>query len=593
MKDQIHFTSPELRSMPHELGKTYGEYSFNSAPLPEANRPQRKPMSAEHLGALLRLWDEAMGGDGCASDNLERSLRRILKVANDYLNVPDRFGQMSLFFRDPFKDRLNLIASTVPELNPNCSPLNGHFICQKENYDPADKVCYYELYDRLLPSERYRFDKEYSKRRGITGWIALTGCPLKLHGRPSDELIRVQFPNDHRFQCLLNEYGFPISGSRISETLAEIATSGWTQYLGAPVISATNNSVTIGVIRYTAKLEQPLVEESDLEFLKGVAHLIAVVIRNSNANRHLSRQIKFASAYSNFKQKSRYHDFLGFVADSLSSKIASVYVAFWIGNERILRLVDAYGISDPVAKLRFTSKLADYSESGTGITWNLLGGNSDKPRVLDVRDDTGWRGRNTLIFYQPAFLSRGIRLADRNDAGALEGIVKSYSIRLMGCRLKPRGSSLPVGVLKVEFPTSYDAEESYGDEDIEFFESCRDALSGEVGLLSAFLDGDWFIGDTKPDLNEFARLLTTIITLNLVHVNEKPEFWSYVSTFIKNHPDAKAQVGWSVRRMLEFDEAPVGETEKWAKRLRESLPNEIVKFIVDEGLKPTFSNFSE
>jgi hypothetical protein len=210
---------------------------------------------------------------------------------------------------------------------------------------------------------------------------------------------------------------------------------------------------------------------------------------------------------------------------------------------------------------------------------------SDDPRVLIVRDDTSWKGRNTKVFYQRAFLTRGIKFAEGSDQTELRDLVKSYSIKLLGSKLKPKNKQFAVGVLKVEFPTSPDAEEFYSESDKAFFQRCRDVLSEEVALLSAFLDGDWFSSGTQQTENEFARLLTTVVTLSLITKDEKPEFWEHVIEYITQHPEVKNQFHAAVQQRLELEEFPEKELMERAKRVAKSLPEEIMKILVGEGLR--------
>jgi hypothetical protein len=227
------------------------------------------------------------------------------------------------------------------------------------------------LYDHLVPEGRNQSDREFRQKRGVTGWIALTGRPLRLIGEITKPLMRRICRGEKGVACFIEKYGKPMCGSRISELAAKSALAGETQYLGVPVKSLVNHDVTIGVLRYCASLDSLPLNDCDLAFLGCVAHIISAVVNNFNLQKQTLRSIKFASAVEKFTMTSNYSEFLEFVAESLSSKISSVYVAFRIGEERILRLLHAHGISAPVPDLRYNGQLSDYSASLTGITWSL------------------------------------------------------------------------------------------------------------------------------------------------------------------------------------------------------------------------------
>jgi hypothetical protein len=534
-----------------------------------------------YQSAQADLWDACFGSGYQPTELLEPVLRRVIDFTNSTLNAAGRHGNTSLFVRDPFADRLNLVCSTVRELNPGECPSEAHFACKSENYDSTSKICYIDLFDRLTPDGKNRHDPECCRKRGVTGWIALTGCPLRLLGITPQPLLNSICRGENASNHAFDEFGPPVTGGRISETAAKSAAAGETQYLGVPVISVTNRSIVTGVFRYCARLDSHLLTECDLEFLKHAAHIVSAVLRHFNSQKQLTRSIKFPAAVCRLKETANFHEFLDYAAESLSSNISSIYVGFRVGGKRILRILEARGISAPVRDLR--GLLSDYSATQTGITWALFDGPSAEPSTHIVRDDSAWRGRNTRIFYEKVFGAKGITFKDDDDQSELRSLVRSYSIKLLGSKLRCMGRSNAVGVFKVEFPTCHDAEEFYSDGDKEFFRGCCDVLGEEVGSLAGFLEGDWFSARSPRPKNEFVRLLTTVVTCNLLKKEEKPEFWEKVAGFITEHRAVIGQFQDALCRIIEFEESPQAECVERLRKLANELPEPIAKSV--RGLK--------
>src|ERR1035437_6393369 len=234
--------------------------------------------------AVKCIWEQTFGQLHNGNDSFETVVAQILKSARSHLNRSGRHGHLSVFTRDAFRDRLSLISSTVKELNQGEKRPEAHLSRKEENYDPNKQICYYELFDRLLPEGRSRNDDKSRTSRGNTGWIFASSCPLILIGTFSQQAIKAQYlQDDDLFSVMLEEYGEPKSGCIISDLSAKDVAQGNTQYLGVPIFlegAQSSKRITIGVLRYTAKLRMPFVDKNDLCFLADVATIISAAIRH-------------------------------------------------------------------------------------------------------------------------------------------------------------------------------------------------------------------------------------------------------------------------------------------------------------------------
>jgi len=550
------------------------------------NRYCSGPLESE---AAKGIWQETFGKQFSGNEKLESVLEQILSSARNHLNREGRNGHLSVFIRDGFRDRLSLIRSTVRELNPGEERPRAHLSRKDGNYDGKRKICYYELFDRLLPKGRRRNDDESKNSRGSTGWIFVSGCPLLLIGEFSPQAIKAQYQylQDGAFNAKLEDYGDPKSGCVISEFSVTDVQKGETQYLGVPIILEATG-IPIGVLRYTAKLCMPFLDISDFCFLADVATVISAAIRHFKLLRQISRENKLDDMASKLRETGNYHDFLEFAAKSISSNISSLYLSLKIGDRELLRLVDAYGISARVHELRDQRTpegkrtLEDYHSGQKGATWALFKANDDPYVYENVPSDKSWRGLNMLAFYEKVFEERGIDIAGLSSK-KLEKQLKRYSIKLMGCNLKPDRTSPAVGVFKVEFPSGYD--EDYGEADKAFMKRCRDVLAPEVALLKSFVEGDWF--DEPEDdesSDEFAKLLSTVIILKLIDQGTNPGFWAHVGSFITDHPEVQKKIGKSVIKMLHVSKGKRNEIKVYLQNLARSLPEVVGRILLEDVL---------
>jgi len=492
-------------------------------------------MSGFDYNALYGLHGKALAeichlGQIHNQDSLDKKLSEIIHHACDHLNSGGRKGEISLFRRDPFKDRIVLSNSTVEELNPGKSPSKEHFTELNQNYDGTEKVCYIDLNDVLVRDGHARNDMFCRKTRGITGFVCIACCPLMLIGASPDSVIESQCEKVTNIKVSIAKYGFPLRGCNISESTYQLARSAKQQYIGVPIFSNTAQG-SIGVLRYVADLNQPHLNTYDLGFLAEVAKIIASTIRAFRFIRNLKRQIEFNPAVKHFQTTGDFSDFLKYIAHSLSSKIASVYVVFSLEGRQTLRLLNAWGISDSVSTLRHQGELHDYHDNTKGLTWKLFKMNMDEqPHVTVVSQDPHWQGLNMNAFYRGVLASKGVSMGSNSDEDKA-ALTKQYSIRLMGSQLK-QGSETPTGVLKVEFPAVYDNADFYNDEDKEFFKQCCNVMTTEVPLLKSFLDLSWF-NNNPHHTEQFILLFSNVIVYALVDPTEKPEFWGKIEVFIR------------------------------------------------------------
>jgi len=177
-------------------------------------------------------------------------------------------------------------------------------------------------------------------------------------------------------------------------------------------------------------------------------------------------------------------------------------------------------------------RLKDYSESGVepspGLTWEIYSSPRKRPYTTQkALQEKSWAGKNTRCFYE--------HLISDSQLWCKPTVPKNfeqYPIKLMGRRIQPETGRL--GVLKVEFPTTFDSQHHYKIEDKEFFERCCEALAPEMETLAKFLDCSWFSEKTgSEDFHEFQSLIFAVTHSKLLADIEHPEFWKSVKAYAK------------------------------------------------------------
>ena len=461
----------------------------------------------------LKQWTDIFGTtlyDAWADP--DRATQRIVSQTRDALN--ERFrrsGECSLFIRVPISDRLVLIWSTVPELSPQGNPEPSYFVDFHKNYDRGLKVAYYDLCDRLCLC---RADETPRKERGLTGWVAVAGHPVLLN-HENDKVALDRFSLDHPEtveKCRL--YGEPVWAQRISEFHPE-QDAGNRRFVAVPIRSSVDSDTTIGVIRYTCADRDPEITGLDQGFLEGMARIVSALENLKRVKTRSDRVLLAEAKARQFESDGDFSSYLAFIAEYTMSEIASLYIRLGHEPEARLRLVDAFGLSKPVRKLRLRNRLYDYTQARSGLTWELQ--SRDFVSYRSAAEVPGWSGLNTSVFYEEAFRRVGLSNFASLPCTEQRQLVGDYGIRLLGGRLRVQdgsGSEL-CGVLKVEFPRVFDANRLYDRDDKEFLKACSDVLALELRRYRQFYGGSWFLNAGPEKATEFLRLLNGVARTNL------------------------------------------------------------------------------
>ncbi|GJL65121.1 MAG: hypothetical protein NPIRA05_00920 [Nitrospirales bacterium] len=487
---------------------------------------------------LLLLWAEIFG----------LKVRSAIEYPNDIFKVVvdrtqailnrfnEREGEVCLFLRNPVTDRLILERSTVSCLNPGTVPPPTQlFENMKNNYDPASQTAFYDLYDRLSSQSEKR--SEYSRKmRGLTGWVAVSGHPLLINDQNdlNDLISKLKIDIPLQSTCLV--YGMPLWGNRVTEFLYEDPHKWIKHYLAVPIKSIINPNCTIGVLRYACSLESQELNEMDQWALSWLAQIISNIKNLEYEKTVHDRNKTLPHRIAHLRENGDLHSFLEFLATSLRSKIASAYISVTEEDKTKLRLIEAFGISGKISDLRKKGEIEDYSHERSGLTWQLYESFQNRVKVYSsVGDDKAWTGRNTDIFYKHALAKLGFefiseQLRNQSERGPL---VRSYSIKLMGMGLSEK--NVPVGVLKVEFPSDYDSSFHYKDEDRQFFQDCAEEIKLELVKYKDMINGKWFKKSNDQSVCEFVRIAGYIFQNKLIDKNHHMEFWTNAEKFAKTH----------------------------------------------------------
>lgn len=540
-----------------------------------------------YLDGTQSLWHSLFRENvRCTWDNPPKTVEHLVDSLQRILNDgAGRNGQVSLFIREPLSDRLILTATTVPELRPGAAdvPPEHLFKERKANYDPMRKVAFYQLCDTLT-REDLKKSLESRRTRGLTGWVAVTGLPLRVNNEFAKELleqIAYQSPEAAR-KC--DKYGSPIWARRITEFIPTKPLDKWTKrVLAVPIPAVNDPKRTIGVLRYTCLKEDPELTRLDLWCIAEAARLYAAVQGLQHVRTLSTRENTFAEEELRLQTTGNLRRFLQFIAQSLRSEIASVYICIRRNGRMTLRLFDAHGIEEQVAQLREDTTLHDYNESTGGLTWELFTNRRTRPIAYDtVLDCPIWEGLNAKIFYGRAFDAIGLseaaqRLEKPDEHRAL---LETYRIALIGHVLVYENS--PVGVLKVEFPSTFDTSAHYKKEDQDFFLRASKTLAKHIGPLSKLLDGTWFMRSGPDNVHQFALMLNELIRVGLLNRDDL-EKRSDIRTFADSNRDALA----SANEQL-FQHIPREEAGSLLRELWDKVPDWLKAILFTEGLRRIF-----
>ncbi len=372
--------------------------------------------------------------------------------------------------------------------------------------------------------------------RGFTGWVAVTGFPLRINSERSHPKIKDLMKIDNTISEKVLEYGAPEWGHRISEHKTDWR-EGWSKrYLAVPVKSVNDPDITIGVLRYVCPLESKELTHIDLPILESFAKILSAIVNLERIKIVCSRDIRLELEAAYLQSSGDYDRFLKFVASSMRSAISSLYLPILIENNTHLRLMSAHGISGNVGELREQNKILDYTKITKGLTWEILTSHSESIVHNSVLDSKGWAGLNTNIFYRQIFEALGVgKLHMLDSAADQKQLLSTYSVKLIGMHIGEEGKAL--GVLKVELPLHFDSSRHYDRDDITFLKGCVVELEKSLAELHSFINCEWFNSENTTN-DEFERLLRPIVKNKLIELDECPDFWECITDYIKHNEDS-------------------------------------------------------
>ena len=500
-----------------------------------------------------------------------------------------RDGEVSLLIREPVADRLTLQFSTVPALNPKSDPDSEYVADLSENYDDKTRCVYYDLKDKLLSGSVNRSENKLRKIRGLTGWVAVSGIPLRVN-READEQKLSSIPDDNpdaRKAC--DRFGCPMWGHRVSELGDSQKLKDdplWqNRYIAVPVFSATVKKLTIGVLRYTCSLRDQELTRSDLSYLMEASRIVSALLNVRSVRSRSNRELTKSSVLERFEHSFDVRRILEFIRESMESEIASLYVTLSKGSETRIRLVDAAGLPEEIEELRLSGRLKDHSSAHTrkGITGAILSTEKPEAYIVDsVLDAPEWEGLNTAAFYQIAFEKVGLSIDHANSHSEdIKDLLGSYKIKLMGIRLDR--ADRKVGVLKVEFPRRFDSQNLYYDvDDRIFFRDCARSIAHVVAKIQDFMEGRWFPGKGDQDAEEFLLLAYQVVRLGLVSKSDQ-HFLDSVQRYLRPKKVRRSVLRIAPRTLVDYFGA--------AKDNRKS--REIYKWFVDKIKDQSVREFIE
>jgi len=530
-----------------------------------------------HFGSGLEAtWDGARprtdhGNIPVASD----AMKDLVQTAQQRLNARGRVGEASLFVRDPREDRLVLIYSTSRNIQRGVA--DSKQVKDPASYFDAGRRCYfYPLHDRLADA-RDREAEWARKSRGLTGWVAVAGHHLLVNGEYGQKGLLSLAEDRPETQGACQTYGSPIWGRHISEAPSDPDKPK--RYVGVPVKSSIDGERTIGVLRYACPCAGTELAEADLILLKELSHVISATLGLEAATTRAFRESHLAHEKDHLRRTYDFAAFLRFVAVSLRSSIASVYleVGGVLGSESRLRLVEAYGIRGSVGLLR--DEIEDYPAHGGGFTRWLFDGAPHDPTVeTSVHLHSSWRGKNTLVFYGEHFR----KLIDVQKGGQPTEVARKYEIKIIGLPLFFEQDKL--GVLKIELPNSFDDTLHYNQADQAFLKECAAVLGEVLGEFQLFLQGQWFLRphDNLRTVVNVTRMATEVLRTRIVSPEEAKEFWKQLEEFIvENQDKVSDELVESLRRLPPDERKAVLDAGTWLGKLgRDFFSRLIVQMVL-------------
>lgn len=552
------------------------------------------------IESIEKLWSEFFGAK---FQNVwcdpEIAIKKAVDFARNTIegsaDIQEGASHSTLFMRDPLTDRLNLEYSTKSELNKGSGPPSDMmFKDKRQNYNDVYEECFYNLCDSLFSDNDKKSDIA-RETRGLTGWVALTGIPLRVNSARSQESLEDMIKENSLAEQLCEKYGLPKWGHRISEFLRPNNAQGWSKrFMAVPIKSIIDTNKTIGVLRYCCPLKSKELTQLDLLVFESVAELISTLKNIKQVRILCNRDNELEKEQLSFQQSGDFSSFLAFIAYALRSRICSLYIALNIKGNNMLRLVDAYGISGYTGDVR--ADIKDYSANEGGLTFEILGNPDLTPTSYSsVVKSEAWRGRNTKLFYGKALGELSIPDLDKNlkNETNWKPLLTRHPIKLLGCSLRDEDN--PIGVLKVEFPKIYDDSQHYEDADKIFFRKCAEVLRKELLCYQNFINGEWFKDAKEDKVDEFIRYMSQIYRFKLIKKEDNlNDFWENAEKYALNFTTEiqkvniarlkkKSEINKSYLIMLKDITKVKNEDKEWGW-MKKTFISESIKQLVDKAV---------
>ncbi|RJQ13661.1 MAG: hypothetical protein C4560_13765 [Nitrospiraceae bacterium] len=544
----------------------------------------------QNIEQIQKIWFEKFGNEFQDSwKDPHTAIKNVVSLARKTLAENKGFNihncHLTLLMRDPITDRLVLVYSTNEKLNPGNDRIPAIYFSEagkESNFDNNTKKCYYKLHDRLSSSDSDRCGEMARKERGLTGWVAVTGTSLIINSSKHADYSARTFLEDARIDEQCQNFGEPFWGCRISEFPRKRDDNAWSlRYMAVPIKSIINPVKTIGVLRFVAPLSIPELTQIDLFFLEEVANVIAALNNIEGVKIIINRTEEFEKEKMIFEATGDFSRFLCFMSRSLRSYISSLYICLKKNdNIKILRLFDAYGITGKTGELRNTGKIQDYHSTSGGLTYRLL--SEPDPKVYDaVVTAPGWAGLNTILFYRSALENLGVPVDESN----LREIVSRYGIKLMGCGLKEDSNNNPIGVLKVEFPVTFDDSKHYDRDDKDFFIKCAKILTNEVVNYKRFIEDNLL--ERRVDPSDFIKYLLQIQRYKLLEPSQDfHRFWVAAAEYAVQHKTELEEATYDLTANYEITALNSAWDE--IKKIQPKEPNAWLILFIDKVIDALF-----
>lgn len=505
----------------------------------------------EHLGlhlfknieATQKLWFQIFGLDfHRVWRQPDLMISEIIDFARNQLEDSSSLqrgtAHATLFMRDPLADRLILEYSTNRDLIDRVqTPSDRFFKNKSENYNNDRRECFYDLCDSLCDDSAKRSDSSREKR-GLTGWIAVSGIPLLLNSSRSQEMIDDLIKENTLADQSCQKYGHPKWGHRISEFYTPIDQNTWSKrFIGVPITSIINKDKTIGVIRYACPVKSNELSKIDLLFLSNIASLISIIKNIKQISVLCNRDCEFEREKMKFNHYGDISEFLQFIAYSLRSEICSLYFKVDCKEDWVLRLFDAYGISEYTGDCR--ERIKDYSPNDTGLTYEIFTMPDLYPKTYEsVVDSASWQGKNTKLFYSKALKHYSVHDINNclDNPVQKRELISRHPIKLVGCSI--HFNNEPIGVLKVEFPKIYDSSHHYDTSDHEFLKKCAILLKDYLIGFRDFINGKWFENADEGNVKEYIMYIGQIFRYKLIkHEECCDSFWKNAKKYAEDYTE--------------------------------------------------------